>query len=504
MPSLRLSDFSGGLNLRDSPSEIAPNETANALNWTLDQRGAVQLRKGWSSVVALPGKTGTAAFPWFSAALNLWLCVRTVAGAPDVFKLFSRPADLSGSWTDRGQLLPVATPTPIAAFVDWPGTTPLVVLTAQTGDGASGAIYTFDGTTLTVRSSTIAGHALAVWQNRVWLGGYAVSGANGNPSRLFACKVGDPTVWTAPDLTTADVRDKDAAQLMGLGLAGGALIVFKRRSAYRVNDSANGSYSTLDAAAGCMGPLAVVPLRGRLYTWGADGFYEWDGVGKGVNVGDKVRPLFATDAALVGGVPALCAGAVEDRALFAYPSAAGGSNDLQLEFDPQHGWLMKHQLASSETVSSFARKEASLYAAVPSADALYLVGGLGPGQDGSTFFPYSYYRTPWLQPNGGKLARIIRSQVEGRRSYLSGFLVGTFVMRVYKDWDTTTYDEYDISGLDAGVNPGLSVTDVKATIIRSLGHARAFALEFGTVPATHTAPTLISSLDLGEPISLER
>jgi hypothetical protein len=62
VPILRISDFSGGLNLRDSPQELAPTETPDSLNWTLDQRGALKWRKGCQDQIALPGNTQAAAF----------------------------------------------------------------------------------------------------------------------------------------------------------------------------------------------------------------------------------------------------------------------------------------------------------------------------------------------------------------------------------------------------------------------------------------------------------
>lgn len=491
-----LNDFSGGLNLRDSATEIAPNETPDALNWTLDTRGQTKLRKGCLNVVALPGTSGTAAFIYHSGALSQWLCARTSGGA---LHLFTRPGDLSGVWTDRGTIhtMPNGIPA-FAAFVDFPGNPPKVVLTsAQIGAVSfAGAVYTWDGTTLTSVSGTIGGTAIALWQNRVWIGGYPLSDANGNLTRLFASKVGDPATWAAPDGLTVDVRDKDASGLTALGIAGGALVVFKKRSTYRVNDSATGSYTTIDASLGCIGPLAAPGSRGRLYVWGADGLYESDGIGSLKNVGDKVRPLFATDPALIGGVPALCGGQIEDRLLFAYPHSAGGNNDRLLEYDPTHGWLMRHQLASTskDEITSFARKEGDLYAACMDGDIMLKVFSEIAGADDGTLFSNNF-RTPWLQPGRGKIARIIRAQVEGLT--VTGGTT-TLTMNVYTDWDLSAASlSLDLS---ADLRGGDSSDQVETSIQHSLGHSRAFAFEF--VAGTAAGAAQINSLSF-DPIPIE-
>lgn len=504
-------DFSGGLNLRDSPTEIAANETPEATNWTLDQRGALTWRKGCTNVASLPGVSGKAAFIFYSAALDQWLCARETAGAPNTIRLHTRPGDLSGSWTDRGSLMGGgANLSMLVSFVDWPGQTPMVVVaSAGPTTATGGATQTWDGTTLGAPAGQLAGNGLAVWQNRVWRIGYPVNDASGNLARLFASKVGDPSVWTAPDGLTVDIRDKDASRLTGIGIAGGRLIVFKRRSAYAVTDSATGAYTTIDSASGAQGPLAVVPQRGRLYTWGADSLYEWDGVGPGKRVGDKARPLFATDAALVGGVPALCGGVVEDRVLFAYPSSGGGTNDLLLEFDPGHGWLMKHSLASSSKneISSFASKEAALYGAVRDGDVMFqMFAATFSGTDDVDIQAPASYRTRWLDVDAGKLYRIIRAQLAAFLTYGGGAhsTGATLVLRVYKDGDTTSFTDYDVSAdVLSNVSVKYGATATFPAIIHSLGHARTFAFEFVATYTSDVPHVVVSRLAL-DPVLLER
>jgi len=194
MPTIKLADFAGGLNLRDSPTEIAPNETPDALNWTLDTRGAARLRPGAALAATLPGTSNKPAFIFYSAALDQWLCARE-SGA--VLKLFTRPGDLSGSWTDRGQIN--ASSTRRRRFRRLARRDAAGVLCSALTGSTNGDTRTWDGTTLTTVDAG-QGWALVVWQNRVWRIGYPVSGASGNPTRLGACKVGDRRPGPSPQV----------------------------------------------------------------------------------------------------------------------------------------------------------------------------------------------------------------------------------------------------------------------------------------------------------------
>lgn len=431
-----LSDFSGGLNLRDSSAEIAPSETPDSVNWTLDTRGALKFRNGCerAGATALPGTSGAAARLFRSDALGQWLCMRESAGA---YHLFTNPngSPNGGAWTDRGALNGNIGAGSHANAVDWPGATPLAVIVLA-ASGTNSTVYTWDGTTLTNVgiAQNVQGNSIAVWQNRVWIGGYPVNNASGNLTRLFASKIGDPATWSTPDGLTVDIRDRDAAQLTGLGVAGGALVVFKRRSAYRVNDSATGAYTTIDPAAGVVNHRSVVSVRGRLYTWGVDNIYEWNGVGPGVPVGDKILPLFtsqATGATLSGGV-------LQNRVLFTY-SLSGGSPDALVEYDPQYGWLMQHALADSAAneISSLASDGTTLYGAIQDGNASYSIFSGTPGIDvgGGSAFPANHFRTKWIEPAGGMFVRINRLQVEG--SLVTGG-TNTLTLNLYKDGDFTT------------------------------------------------------------------
>jgi hypothetical protein len=463
--TVTLSDFSGGLNLRDAPHQLALTETPDAINFTLDERGAIKWRKGCVNAVALPGVSGTLAYIYFSLALNLWLCCRETAGAPNTFRLYSRPANFSGAWVDRGQIASGVAAQ--ATFADWSGVTPYALIATDVADATNGGVYTFDGTTLTKRAPT-AMRAITVWQNRVWT---ASLGA-----RLHRSDIGGVGVWT--DFT--DLREKDAAELTALGVVGGALIVFKKRSTYRINDSATGAYTTIDTSAGCLSALSLVAHRGRLYSWGVDALYEFDGIGPGRNVGDKARPLFVPTARFgppgqlpidPSGPPVL--GLSGDSVIGAFSSDYGAVRDALLEFNPAQGWIMRHALASSsaDAISSFATKDNTLYAAVNDGDVILKMFTETPGADNGVV-PVTRFKTPWLQLNHGGLARLQRARIQG----LVGTGTGTSLdFAVYRDWDHSSSDIY---GIGDALRGGDSADDMETVDLNALGHSKAFQFEF--------------------------
>jgi len=475
---LRISDFSGGLNLRDSPNELAASETPDAFNFTLDERGALKWRKGCVTAVALPGVAGKTCDLFYSQALGLWLCCRETAGAPNTFRLHTHPADLSsGSWTDRGQIASGVGAQ--ACFADWPGTTPFCLIGTDVVDVNFGGYYTLDATpTLTRRFGNSTVIDLAIWQNKVWL----IVPSLG-PTRIYRSLVGDP-VTTPTDFN--DLREKDAGPLTALGVSGAGLLAYKMRSTYRITDAATGAYVLIDNSAGCLHPLSLVAHHGRLYSWGADAFYEWDGIGAGRNVGDKCRSLFVTPA-LASGPPIL--GVSGDSIIGAFAADYGTVRDDLLEFNPAQKWIMRHSLASttSDQISSFATKDNTLYAASEDGNVVLKMFTETPGSDDGVV-PFTRYTTPWLQPTNGALARLQRARIQG--------LVGTGTstalnFEVYKDWDRSTFDFYSIATQLRG---GDALDDQKSTDLQALGHARAFQFRF--TPFTAAGDVKITGLHL--------
>src|SRR6266540_3511485 len=176
LKELRLRDFSGGLNLRDAQSELAPNESPDLWNVTLDERGGVDKRLGYTkyNTEAYASAKVTNLFQWTQPSIGTAVLIvqcgtglfRDVETTP--FKTFTTP-DRCGLADFAGKLCIVH---PVDGF------------------------WTWDGTTLTPIATGPWGDSLAVWQNKLW--------ANtrlgvGNPSRVRFSAAGDPTTWNSAD-----------------------------------------------------------------------------------------------------------------------------------------------------------------------------------------------------------------------------------------------------------------------------------------------------------------
>lgn len=452
-------DFSGGLNERDSMMELAPNETPAMRNWRLDQRGMLSWRQGHVLAVALPGTSGKVPFLHHSKGSGLWFCARESGG---VMKLFTRPSDLSGVWTDRGTINSDVTTK--VAFADFPGNPPKVVITTDKNGGATKGTWSYDSTGgLVLLSANVAGSAAELWQNSVWVCGYPTADANGHPSRLIFCTAGDLTQWG----NFIDVRDLNADPLIGLAVVNGALVSFKEFSSYRHHDPVGGFYNTIEPAAGLGGPYGLAMFDGRAYTWASNGLFRCDGNGPLVNVGDKIQPRYSVQGAKIVG-----AGRLGRRLLFGW-SEDGAVIEGLIEYSPDDGWLLMHRSTNIALHGrTFVEKDAELYAA--GGDNLYklLAGGTAGSDEGTR--QDADWLTPWFQPGSGMLSRLHRLRVQG---LLANGGTTTLKLRVMKDWDTNVFTDYQIEGQLRG---DTGSTALEFADLQSLGHSEAFAFQFFT------------------------
>lgn len=401
---LDLRDFSGGWNLRDSPSEVAKNESPDCLNVSVDERGGVVKRLGMSRLGS-SSLAGVGQMVYYSQTLQVTL---VQVGAALYKTTDFTTLTLVGTFSTSARL----------ACVDFNGS----VVLLHKADG----VYTYDGTTLTSRNTTVKGTCLAVWQNKVWAGGDPV-----NQSRVWWSNLGDATAWTTAS-AFVDIRDKDSAAITALGVGQGmdvagrpGLLVFKEESTYRINSSSTGSYTTLHAHAGAAGPACVTDLNGLTVALCKIGLYMTDGVNPPKEMSRKVSPLFRDDQLDFSNLAIACAGVKGDRMLFSMPRRIGGSaqasNNFTLEFSPTEGWIVPHSFGLAD-MTSYAKQAAKLYGLSPTTAFAWEVFKTG-ADDGAAIA--CHYQTPWFEPTAGGKCSYNRLRVAGR---------GTFSMYVRGDY----------------------------------------------------------------------
>lgn len=403
-----LSSFDGGLNLRDAPSEIAPNETPSCVNVTLDERGGVASRLGVSK---LNGSSLLPAAPsclYYSAVADALLAYVSSSGGNG--KLY-KSTDGGATWS---AVYSSFTAGASAGIVDFAGS--VVVVNTIDGvyvfpSGLGAPTHTAGGTN---NMEAVKGSCVATWQNKVWVG---------NGARLWRSAIGDATTWNVGAAGDwVDIRDVDDESLTAIGAGQGlditgrpSLLVYKAHSVYRVNDPATGAYSVLHSkGAGAAGPQSVAASLGRICSINDRGVWVTDGVAIPVRVSDKLSPLFTTSGLNFSTRSNWTASTLGDRVIFNVARNGSSTNNLQLEYHPGVGWFVAHTGMNLGPTTVYTKNTRKTIGAAAGSGAVYEVGK-GGTDDGASIT--SSWQSRWLPPVGGYKSRITRLVLWGRGAF---------------------------------------------------------------------------------------
>jgi hypothetical protein len=392
---LQIKDFAGGWNPRDAPSELAPNESPDCINVTLDERGGVVkrlglLRLGSGSALS---NAPTNSFFFASEGRSIVQDGATVKWTTD-FTTFTNIKTFSNS--------------ALVVFVDFKEK----LIMCHPVDGIFS--WSNSGGVSARLGAPVKGVCMTVWQNKIWVGGDA-----SNPSRVWWSNAGDETIWTV-GTDFVDVREVDGAVITAIGsgqqmdvTAKPTLLVFKRNATHRINDSTSGSYTTMSTSEGCCGPLALTNLIGRTFFAGPKGVYATDGISAPVNVSSKLEPLFMAQQLNYSRLNQWCMGTCEDRVLLSLPRTGSNTNNMTLEYNPAFGWIVPHSFG----ISSFMRYNLNTelcYGTSSTAGKIFQV--FATGSDDGTAID-SRYQSRWIQVNAGHEAQMRRIIIEGRGNF---------------------------------------------------------------------------------------
>jgi hypothetical protein len=132
---------------------------------------------------------------------------------------------------------------------------------------------------------------LATWYGYIFLGNVLVSGIRQH-SRVYWNQVGDK--WTWPDSYYLDLDPDDGDSITAMKMLRDVLVVFKYNKIFNVQwvgGSLLFDFVRVSTHVGCVGPRAVVEVRGILYFLANDGLYSYDG-NTITYLSDKVRDRF--------------------------------------------------------------------------------------------------------------------------------------------------------------------------------------------------------------------
>ena len=427
---LQFRDFSGGWNIRDAASELAGNESPDLYNVTLDERGSLGKRLGYVKYNA--GAFGAA----LTVAGDYWATGQnqiTQAGA-SLYKDSSAVAFKTFTTSDP------------CAMADFKG----LLIIVHPVDG----LFKYDGTTVTAIPAGPKGDCIAAWQNKLW-----VSGDPAAKSRVYFSAAGDEMSW--PGTNFVDLREKDTeavrclAGAAGVDVSGRAgLLAAKRRSTYRIYDSATGAFQTLDTGIGVASPQAFTNLDQRTIFLSEAGIFWTDGVGPMRPASDRISPLFDPIMLNFGKLELWRAGSKGTRCYFSLCRAGSTANDLELEYHPNQGWIVPHSTAAS-FYSTYRKDTQKLYAGSPSVVGQVYERFKGGADDGVAIT--SRWQQRWVEPASGHPARIGRVRIAGRG------LVSIEFLRDYEQgvFDTT---QMDFRGKAAVYDDPAAIYDNAATL----------------------------------------
>lgn len=262
-----INNFRGGLNTRDGPFDLQPNESPDLLNVTVSNLvGQLQVRQG-KARFDTSGMPSTAAdnmqqvvlgstIRWIMLSINGSIYSCSTSGT--VAKLFSGTSNTVWSFAQY----------PDASGVDkvWCMNG---VDTAQEWNGTASTTSDWAATTGTLP----AGNMVKVYGNRLWVTGVAAT-----PQRIFFSPFGDPEATTAA-YGFIDLRgpEDELDSFIDFGELGTRLYAFKRNSVWVINDPTTLANRRLGAP-GVASRFQVIDFNEKLYWFNAQGIWSTAGV----------------------------------------------------------------------------------------------------------------------------------------------------------------------------------------------------------------------------------
>tara|TARA_R110000824_G_scaffold8439_2_gene38337 strand:- start:19604 stop:21115 length:1512 start_codon:yes stop_codon:yes gene_type:complete len=406
---LQLTDFSGGLNLRDAPSEMTPNQSPALLNVTLDNRGAVVKRLGFTLVSTPPGSPTSVnqnAYFWPS-------------GNKMIFKFGTKLYSLSGVTLT---LIHTFTDDSHVDFADFLGE--LIVI------HETDAVLSWTGVALDALvavANSPRGLTIETWQNALWCAGNPLNNTLVTRSDLGAITF---PVDVAAGLVTVNMRDVNDQKVINLTAAGwDGLLACKDDVIHRIEDPSTGGYVTINRDMGTVSNKSVIAYDGIFFTLNDRGIAASNGLRAFKLISDKIEPIFANNQINLNLKDNWCTGVFDDRLFFNISQTGGTENDLMIEFKPEHQFFVTHDIKAQAMAQ--AHEDSRLTYHVNASLVFQTFNG---GSDNGVAIE-SVFQTAWFQPAGFHKSRWRRMRLQGRSADAG------LTMNVLKDFEVGEPDE---------------------------------------------------------------
>lgn len=309
--------WQGGINIRDAPDQIAPNELQTAENVVYDNAGGIAKRKGSRNqgTFGAGGDRVLSCYTFYRPNQNPQVLIHTSAGA----MLYTN--DVTATPIVWGSITTGLSTTQPASFE----TENSKCYFAETT-----VLGQWDGTTYNTIGSAPAGICyLRVWKDTMWAAGLS------NPDRLYSAAAGDPTTW--PALNFVDIMHGDGDKLTCIASDGLFLICFKQHRTQVVSDPALFTNHTADFEKGCESHFSVVHMEDKMYYLSRLGVCWWQGDASSRLISYKIDPLFTPDLLNLANMSLAYAYQLSDRCAWAVPEIGQSMNTLVIEYYPRLG-----------------------------------------------------------------------------------------------------------------------------------------------------------------------
>lgn len=351
---LRTDDFTGGLNLRADPFQLAQNESPDMLNVDVDPRGGFSLRGGWQvlNTTAISGSGSPqmkGIMSWDVSTPQVLVSAGTGVWYSTTLSSFT-DTTITTSATDG------------ASFAPWTGASKFVYM--ATGPSTQGAKWSGSAKTLLTASGTSAWqesfasptgthmpkaeHA-AVHSGRLWVANTTEDSTN-YPDRVRFSHPNFPESW----------RSADYIDVVGGGVGitalvpfGGALLVFKKHSIWMITGYSTDTFQLVEVTqkVGVMSRRHIALAEGAVFflSW-PDGLLMFDGNSIRYMF-DRLRPLL-TDGTINAAVISRAAVAFVNRRVWvSLPEVGYTAPSVSYVLDPtlnsEGSWVRYRGGASS-------------------------------------------------------------------------------------------------------------------------------------------------------------
>lgn len=304
--------YGGGVNLRDAPNQIAPNQALAILNMILDENGGASKRLGSVSrgTFGISGERAISMYTFYRDPIAPQILLQTDAG-----KLYYT--------TDFATFTLIVSGLSTTAPFSFETFNSKVYMSNGVDDYAS-----WNGTTRTAFASAPKGKYLRLYKDTMW-----VSGVTALPDRVYSSNAADAEVFGVS--SWVDIAKGDGDTVMAIHTDGTFLIVWKLRRHWVIYDPVTFANRLVDYEKGCESHFSVMQHDGRIYFLSRRGICVFLGDSPSQVISDLISPVFTPSVINLGALNTTWAYVHENRIGWVIPEATSVVPTLTIEFYPR-------------------------------------------------------------------------------------------------------------------------------------------------------------------------